>query len=643
MNVVPPEPGPPLPPLPEPIRRFVLSDAPRIRCVAGPGTGKTTGLKRRVERLLTNGVAGDRIFAVTFTRQAAAQLKSELTALGVPGAEAICASTLHAYAFTLLGGERAIEALGRWPRPCLEYELAPLFHDLESPLGSVSTAKKQLQAFDAMWARLQTDEPGWPTTPADREFQRHYVAWMTYHRAIHIGELVPLVIQYLRQNPQPGDQGPFDHSLVDEFQDLNRADQELITLTGRTGHIAIVGDDDQSIYAFRHAHPEGIRSWLGAQPDPKDDVELANCHRCGGNILALANHLIRQNPGRLRGDLRPVVGREQAGGVSIVQWQSREQETRGIARGVLHLVDPGRMPNTEKLIVLVPRHEFGRVLRDELSQQGLVDVKLHTKMDWEDPTLGRNLSLLRLLSDPEDRVALRYWLGQGHNQWRRNEYRRLRDWAQEQGLTLDAILEDENACRRLRIQPLRERWVELRGAVEALQGLEEEDLLDRLLPLEGSTKDLGASIRTLRQQGAEGTVCELLIQAIVSPEENPLEAKVSIMTYQGAKGLTAHTVVVTGLVNGVMPKHYRPIGAEQEADLQEQRRLVFVALTRAKECAVLSSFRNVTRAENAQLRLGLEGRGFRLRTQASRFLNEMGPTTPDAVDGEAWLRGLVAY
>lgn len=621
----------------EPAERFIRSQAPRIRCVAGPGTGKTFGLQRRVERLLLNGIIGARIFAVTFTRQAAAQLRNDLTGLGAPGAETIVASTLHAYAFKILSSEGAIQALGRWPRPCFEHEITPFLHDMAEAHGGVKRAGEKLHAFDAMWARLQSDQPGWPLDASDRAFHEAYLSWMRFHRAISLGELIPLAVQYLRQNPQNDVVTAFDHVLVDEYQDLNRADQALIEHIGALAHIAIVGDDDQSIYSFRHAHPEGIREWITIQPDPKDDVELARCRRCDGKILSIANQLIRQNPGRIRGDLLPEQGRENAGDVKIIQWQTREQESRGIAQGIRHLLQNDRVPPEGKILVLVPRHDFGRAIIDALVDGGVTDTKLHSKGDWREASVGESIALIRLLGDESDMVALRYWLGHGHNQWRRNEYARLRQECETRGVEPSAVLQDDARCSTLRIRPLRARWMELQTRLQALRTLNEEQILEQLLPATGATLAIGRSVRALRESGADGTLAELLVTAAVAPDDQPMEAKVNVMTYHGAKGLSAHTVIATGLVNGIMPRTPAPRTPAEQQELQEQRRLFFVALTRARHRLVMSSFRSVTRGENANLRLGLTGGGFRLTTHASRFLGEMGPLTPITQTGDAWL------
>lgn len=622
----------------EPSQTFIDSPAPRIRCVAGPGTGKTYSLKKRVTRLLGAGTVGARIFAVTFTRQAAAQLRADLTGLGVPGAETINASTLHAYAFKILGSEGAIQALGRTPRPLFKHEEAPFHHDMAAAHDGVTASKQKLHAFDAMWARLQSDDPGWPPTPADNMFHQSYLAWMRFHRSITLGELIPLAVQYLRNNPENDIVGSFEHVLVDEYQDLNRADQVLIELIGQQSNIAIVGDDDQSIYSFRHAHPQGIREWLHVQPAPKQDVELARCYRCDGRILDLANHLIRQNPGRLRGDLLPLPGREAVGEVRAVQWQTREQETKGLAKGIQKLLQNDRVPDGQKILVLVPRREFGRWLQEALTEEGNIDNKVYSKDDWADANVGESLTLIRLLSDESDFVALRYWLGMGHGQWRRNEYARLRTACEAEGVEPPAILSNSARCQQLKIAPLRERWLELQQQLQQLRALSEEALLDQLLPLAGTTRGIGESVRSLRDNGEEGTLADLLVASVVAPEDEPMDAKVNIMTYHGAKGLTAHTVICAGLVNGVMPRVVMPATPDDQAKLQEERRIFFVAITRAKHRLVLSSFRSVTTGENAQLKLGLTGNGFRLTTSASRFLHETGPSLPIALAGDRWLK-----
>ena len=119
--------------------------------------------------------------------------------------------------------------------------------------------------FEAAWARLQSDEPGWPLDAADRLFHDSLLQWLKFQSgAMLIGELVPEVLRSVRNNPASPELAAFDHVIVDEYQDLNRSDQVLLDyLTSENG--VIIGDENQSIYRFRHAPPRGNqRVWRNA-------------------------------------------------------------------------------------------------------------------------------------------------------------------------------------------------------------------------------------------------------------------------------------------------------------------------------------------------------------------------------------------
>jgi len=193
-----------------------------IRVLAGPGTGKTFALKRRVARLLQEGVSANRILVCTFTRIAAQDLKNELNELGIDGVEDISSGTLHALCFRLLGESDVFEITGRTPRPLLKFEERFLLQDLnKEDFGGINARKYRLQAFNASWARLQSEEPGWPTNSTDRMFQQDLDRWLRFHEAMLIGELVPESLKYLKNNPESPYRGLFEHVLIDEYQDLN--------------------------------------------------------------------------------------------------------------------------------------------------------------------------------------------------------------------------------------------------------------------------------------------------------------------------------------------------------------------------------------------------------------------------------------
>jgi superfamily I DNA/RNA helicase len=123
------------------------------------------------------------------------------------------------------------------------------------------------------------------------------LSWLRFHNCILIGELVPETLRYLRDNPNSPHLEAYDHVLVDEYQDLNRAEQELLDHLSNSGNLAIIGDEDQSIYSFKHAHPEGVSGFHQTHLDTHDE-DLIDCRRCPTRIVDMANSLISNNQNR---------------------------------------------------------------------------------------------------------------------------------------------------------------------------------------------------------------------------------------------------------------------------------------------------------------------------------------------------------
>lgn len=616
---------------------LINGNQPRIRCIAGPGTGKSWAINNRVKRLLNEEVIGSNIFIVTFTRLAATQMKYELTEMNVEGADDIVSSTLHSHALSILGHEQAIEALGRYPRICFEYEMKPFFHDLSIHFENRTKPVTNLfKSFQTMWAKYQHQDPRYALEPEEILFENKYQNWMRFHQAMTVGELVPLTVTFLKQNPINDAVTAFEHIIVDEYQDLNRADQMLIDLISENSNVLIVGDDDQSIYSFRFANPDGIRTWLSDQSGQKEDIQLNVCRRCDGKIVSLANSLIKHNSNRDKEDIIPMGGREDAGQINFVQWNTRNRETKGIAEGIKMLLETNQVPDDEKILVLVPRREFGQYLMEELTNIGIEDTTLHTKPDWTE--LGENLTLLILHDKPNDLVALRYWLGLGSSNWRKTEYKRLSEYCQEYNQIPQDVLENTQLCTQLRINSLRGRWNELQLKLQELSELSDNEILDLLLPLEGEGKNISEAVRELKQFDTENqNLVDLLTQTIISTDQDSSDARINIMTIYGAKGLTSHTVIITSLINGLLPVNPNPQTSDEIDKFEEERRLVYVALTRAKKQLIISSFRKATESENQRLRLGIRNHGRYCSTQSSRFISEFGSEAPQTLNGDDWL------
>lgn len=181
---------------------LAYNDNKTIRAVAGPGTGKSFAIKKRILRLLESGVVPEKILAITFTRTAAHNLKTEISSLGIEGANRVHSRTLHSHALRILMKEGVLEQTGRNPRMIIEHEQKPIFRDLDRPeFGNVRNKEKLLSSYLAAWARLQHDDPGFEQTQIERDFRNDLISWLNYHGGILVGEVIPIVIEYLRNNP----------------------------------------------------------------------------------------------------------------------------------------------------------------------------------------------------------------------------------------------------------------------------------------------------------------------------------------------------------------------------------------------------------------------------------------------------------
>jgi DNA helicase-2/ATP-dependent DNA helicase PcrA len=621
-------------------------NTPILRVMAGPGTGKTFVMKRRVMRLLEEGADPRRILAVTFTRNAAANLVKELTDLGVPGCENIQARTLHSFCFALLAKRGVFEFLDRHARPLvsfgshgvLQFEAQPMLQDVKGlgPFGTGRDCTKRVRAFEAAWARLQSDVPGWPQNRVDHQFHDALLDWLRFHEAMLIGELVPEALRYLRNNPACSELQGFDHVIVDEYQDLNRAEQELLDHLAENAANAIVGDEDQSIYGFRYAHPQGIVQFAAAHAGTHDE-NLVECRRCGTLIVDIADHLIRNNHVEAPiPRIQPFAGKPR-GEVDVLQWSSLREETEGLACYVEHLLNE-RGYGPQDILILCPRRRMGYGIRDALLTKNVATHSFYHEEALEEEEAQLAFTLLSLLADRSDRVSFRFWLGYGSPSWREGEYRTVRQHCEQAGLSPWNALEeiDYGNLQLNRVNNVLVRFRELKIQLAQLHPLLGPRLIDALFP------DNQPWAKPLREgallKGADDTTAAKLLDSLrylVTQPEMPEEGNyVRVMSLHKSKGLSSKVVIVTGCIEGLIPTLNREETlAEQRANLQEQRRLFYVAITRAEEVLVLSSVTRLPREFAHKIGAIVTGYG---GTIATRFLAELGPSAPPPSTGATW-------
>jgi DNA helicase-2/ATP-dependent DNA helicase PcrA len=619
----------------------------QLRVVAGPGTGKTYALMRRVARLLEQNVQPNRIIAISFTRTAANDLVDKLAQLGAPGADHVSAKTLHSLSFGLLSKSSVFQMLNRVARPLMSYEQDTMVCDLAPHFGGKKKAKKLIEAFEAYWARLQHNVPGWPNTPLEQAFDHELNSWLRFHHAMLVGEVIPLALDFILQNPGHPDIPVYEHVLVDEFQDLNKAEQGLIDAISGNAAVTVVGDEDQSIYSFKHAHPEGIHEYPQTHVGTHDEL-LNECRRCPHRIVAIANALISHNQRLDPKVLAPHAPNAQ-GNIYNVQHPSTADEIQTIAEYIdWYLLQNPTVPAGE-VLVLSSRRQLGNGIRDSLNA-----IAQQKARPWEaqsfyfedalktDPAAD-GFALLTLLIDPDDRPSLRYWLGEHAQDCRHRPYRRLREHCEQSGKSPRAALQ-EIAAGTLSIPhtgSLVARFGELNQRLAALIALDIPALIDTLFP------DANAETASIRQTALlvapnVTTTNEFLneLRAVITQPELPGSqgAAVRIMSLHKSKGLTARLVIIAGCVAGILPfidKDDPP--AEQERKRQEQRRLFYVGITRSTETLVLNSSIRMPLASGYTMGMPvLAWQGSDVILQSSPFMSELGPSAPAVVLAAAW-------
>ncbi len=628
--------------------RFAADNSKIIRVVAGPGTGKSFGLNRRVARLLEQGQNPKKILAVTFTRTAAQDLQNEIQSIGISGADKVVAKTLHSFCFGLLNKKEIIQNTGRFPRPMLEFEQKPMLNDIDSTFGDIKNKETRLKAFEAAWARLQSEIPGFPADASDRQFENEIKSWLITHKAMLFGEMIIETFHYLRDNPLCVERQEFDHVLVDEYQDLNKAEQSVIDLLSDNGSLTIIGDDDQSIYSFKYANPEGIREFPNTHPGC-NVIDFDHCRRCPKQVVAMASRLISHNTNRTLGDLQPF-DTNQDGVVRIIQWKSLDAEIDGITRKVSSDIKDGSI-RPEDVLILTPVRKIGYRVRDSLVKAG-VNAKSYFR-EWAISTneLKYNFSLLSLLANKKDMVSLRYLLGFGNQTYRSASYKHLISYAKDNHMdTLDVLDSCVSGVLKVpRISSLINQYRIITEKLKELRFAAETDInqfIDILAPDIQENEDFrNILIEAINLSKKEGTDTQTWLQdaykhcveKVSFPDNTSEHDHVRIMSLHASKGLSAKYVIVMSAIDELIPRIDRDSEISIEKQIEEQRRLFYVAITRCKSSKenypgtlIISSF--VGLPGNEALGIGIKASAYSRRSvSASRFIREFEETAPATI------------
>jgi DNA helicase-2/ATP-dependent DNA helicase PcrA len=432
--------------------------------------------------------------------------------------------------------------------------------------------------------------------------------------------------------------------LVDEFQDLNRADQELVQVLSGEGTLTVIGDDNQSIYSFRHANPQGIREFP-SHPHTTT-FQIQECRRCPPNIVAMSNALIAHDPDGLRPTPLLADPNRALAVVYVVQHPTQDIEIETVADFIADYLARNEDVRPGEVLVLSPRRFMGQGVKRALIDRGLQSLSYFYEDELDSEAAAEGFCLLTLAVRPNDRAALRGWFLLDSSNGRVGSYAHLRSYCST------TSIEPREALDRIRAKTLSlphtialidryERLLTRLGEIEELEGL---DLVDALWsPDDAEVQDLRRMARSLALEAENrAELLGLLHQEITQPElPGSDDDIIRVMSLHKSKGLTARLVVVMGCVSGALPTVRDDLGTgAQAAHLAEQRRLFYVAITRAKDTLVLSGAATMTMRD--AMRAGVRHAGFVrgrrgiVRTRASQFLGEMGATLPNAITSDRW-------
>lgn len=575
------------------------------RVLAGPGTGKTLTLTRRVCYLLdVQRVNAGRVLALTFTRAAARELTNRVAqALGPAAAPRI--ATLHSFALRqLLRSAGVMAALPQPLRVADDWEERHLvLEDLKQMLRlpKITQARDLLHQLSADWQTLNADDAEW-----DRRFPNPAFlgAWNEHRERYGYTLRAELVYQLKRALEQYATfqlEGPPDHLLVDEYQDLNRCDLAVVAAVARRGaQIFIAGDDDQSIYGFRKAHPQGIRRF------PEDyhgavDLPLSLCKRCAPHILELGLFVARQDYARLEKPLLSENNRP-PGEVALLRFPEEEAEADGVVGLCRYLINR-REVSPDKILILLrsDRHGlFSEPIRARLSQAGVpVASRTGTKSPLDAPSGREFLSFLRLLSNEKDHLAWRTLLEvrQGNRvgpaavaaitDLCRARGHRLADVVQALRVDADALPTRLQGPLRTELTAIWAIREELRGQLPpanppnpAAFAAALQQFAERLINDAAERAAVVAELGITLLPGHVATVAGVLsgVEAANDDIEQDLQdGSVNILTMHKAKGLSADAVIVLAAEDEYIPGR---AGGDAQGD---ERRLLYVSLTRARE------------------------------------------------------------
>ncbi len=586
----------------------VLHDGGPLLVVAGAGSGKTRVLTHRIAHLIEGGLSPFEILAITFTNKAAGEMKHRVGGLVGPVAEKMWVSTFHAACVRIL--RRDVERLG-FPGRFSIYDQADAVRLVGYVIRDLNLDPKRFPPRSVhgtiSMAKNENVGPSQFTEQAEQIFQRkigevyvEYQKRLLQAGAMDFDDLLMRTAQLFREHPDvlASWRHRFGHVLVDEYQDTNPVQNDLVLqLAEEHRQVTVVGDSDQSVYAFRGADIRNILEFEEAFPDATV-VVLEQNYRSTQSILDAANAVIARNVGRKPKELWT----DKGSGDKIVRYHADDEsdEAQFVANELAKLHDHDHM-RWGDMAVFYRTNSMSRVIEEFLVRVGIPYKVVGGTRFYDRREIKDALAYLRAIVNPTDEVSVKRIINTPKRGVGDSSIGKLDAWASANGESFDqAVLRFDEAgvggraatgiekflvmtteIRKLQAEPatIIEEALERSGYLAELQN-------ERSVEAEGRLENLSELVGMAREYE---TVDDFLEQVSLVSDTDDIdeeESTVTLMTLHAAKGLEFPVVFLVGMEDGVFP-HVRALGDPSE--LEEERRLAYVGITRAMQKLHLTS------------------------------------------------------
>ena len=584
--------------------------------IAGAGSGKTKVLTHKIAYLISEkNIKPWNILAITFTNKAASEMKERIGKLIGDASQDMWMGTFHSICVRIL--RRFIDRIG-FDNSFLIFDTSDqktivkeclkklniddkMFTD-RSVLSEISNAKNEMLTPKAYQVKYSGDYRKDKIGQVYELYQKK----LKENNAVDFDDIINYTIEILTENPDVLEYytEKFHYVLVDEYQDTNKAQFNLISLfASRYGNITVVGDNDQSIYSFRGADITNILNFEKDFPGSKI-IKLEQNYRCTGNILKAANAVIKHNENKY--DKKLWTENEEGELPCLHQAEDEYDEGRFIAEQIAHLKTEEYMKASD-FAILYRMNAQSRAIEDILRREDIPYKVIGGVKFYERKEIKDIIAYLRLIYNPSDNISLKRIINEPKRGIGKTSLDKIQEISERLGTSMFEVIKHAEEFELNRIKANSEEFVKLIEEFREKQTkLSISELIKEILNKSGYTKALEnensveaeTRIENLEEfltvaiefeeEAAENTLPEFLESITLSSDIDDLEDEenqVTLMTLHSAKGLEFPVVFLVGMEEGIFPG-YRSMGEPRE--LEEERRLFYVGITRAKRFLYLT-------------------------------------------------------